>query len=518
MNSAAPLSDGPTATRPTRRGARWRWLLFAALCLTPIFFSLGNHPIHGDSEARYGVIARAMAEGDSSWLVPTYFDQPHLTKPPLTYWLMACSMRLLGDGEWPLRLPAALAGTLTLAVVFGFAQRRYGRDAAVVATAALSVTPMFVVLSRLATTDSFLGLLCTTALAAGVLAVRERRRRWAVLLWTATALAFLTKGPAGLLPIAAIFLWLLWARPARGWRSLQPWFGLPAAFVPLAVWAGLIAWQNPEAWAVWRYETFDRAVGTGDHPEPWWFFGPVALVGLLPGTALLLVWAHRKIWSRRTSIEPTSPTPPPAASTGSQTVNSDHLQKDTALWWIMITTTLLVFTLITGKLMSYLIPLAAPAALLLTYAICCNKGFYKLNSQYIFYKWAWCAALIALAGLALAEDHATAKNPPDALVAEIYQQTGLAEPQVLTVGFIDRRLPYYTRRPTDRIDPRVLAHVWDEMRKDDLVLVADPDIWGKFASDPNWDLTRRFVRLDFDVQLGRDDKALCVYRTRPELR
>ncbi|MEM7626365.1 MAG: hypothetical protein AAF333_12280, partial [Planctomycetota bacterium] len=104
------------------------------------------------------------------------------------------------------------------------------------------------------------------------------------------------------------------------------------------------------------------------------------------------------------------------------------------------------------------------------------------------------------------------------LVTEIHHQTGLEKPQVLTVGFGDRRLPYYTRRPTRWIDPRVLPDVWAAMRKDDLVLVADPETWDRFDAKSKWTLKNRFVRLGFDVQLGYDSIDYRVYRTRPELR
>ena len=496
----------------------WRWGLYAVLCLIPIWFSLGNHPIHGDSEARYGVIARAMAEGDSPWLVPMYFDRPHLTKPPLTYWLMAGPMAVLGDSEWVLRLPAATAGSLTLAVAFAFAWRRYGRDAALVSTAILSVTPMFVVLSRLATTDSILGLFCTAAFASGVLAVAERRRRWAVLLWSATALGLLTKGPAALLPVAALFMWVAWTRPARGWRALQPWFGLPAALLPLLGWAALIAIRHPEAWTVWRYETLDRAVGTGDHPEPWWFFGPVGLVGLLPGSVLLLHAAGA--WLRRGRVgllsQPTESGSPEPASASNPAMNLDHLNRDIRLWLVAIALTLLIFSLISGKLMSYLLPLAGPTAWSAIYLLYFKNYIYKFNWAYS--RGAWLAAIFFVVILTLVEDHVFSLNPPAQLVAEIHRHTGLDRPQVLTIGFSDRRLPYYTRKPTDRIDPRVLDHVWENMRKDDLVLLADPERWDRYAADPYWDLSQRFIRLNFEVRLGDLDKDLRVYRTRPELR
>ncbi|MEM7627391.1 MAG: glycosyltransferase family 39 protein, partial [Planctomycetota bacterium] len=417
-----PHRPAATDTTPTTCSdwPVWKWLAFAALCVFPIFFSLGNHPIHGDSEARYGVVARGMAEGEASWLVPHYFDRPHLTKPPLTYWFMAASMRVLGDGEWALRLPAALAGTATLAVVFGFTRRRYGLNAAVTATAILSVTPMFVVLSRLATTDSFLGLFCTAAMASGILAVRERRQRWAVVFWVATALALLTKGPAGFLPAAALLLWLAWKRPPGGWSALQPWLGLPAAAIPVLAWAGLIASRHPEVWEIWRYETFDRAVGAGDHPEPWWFFGPVGLVGLLPGSAVLVGWLIVRLRNRvrATRGEAAHHSQTATANSDPTAMNQDHLRQDAPFWVLVIVLIFAVFTLIAGKLMSYLLPLAAPIVWLVLCVLYFKKWNYKNYLSRLTPKirppYLWFTALIIIAALALAEDHLYSHHPPAA--------------------------------------------------------------------------------------------------------
>jgi hypothetical protein len=34
------------------------------------------------------------------WLVPHFWYLPHLDKPPMTYWLVAGSMKLFGQNEW----------------------------------------------------------------------------------------------------------------------------------------------------------------------------------------------------------------------------------------------------------------------------------------------------------------------------------------------------------------------------------------------------------------------------------
>ncbi|MEO0515501.1 MAG: glycosyltransferase family 39 protein, partial [Planctomycetota bacterium] len=302
--------------------------VFALLCVFPLFFSLGDHPIHGDSEARYGVVARGMATGQTPLLVPTYFDQPHLTKPPLTYWLMAASIRLVGDGELALRLPAALSGLFTLAIVFGLAYRLHGLRRAAMATALVSVTPMFVVIGRMGITDGPLGLFMTAAMASGLLAVVERKMRWVIFLWLSVALAMLTKGPVGLLVPGALGLWLMLTQQRLAWRRLRPIWGLTAASAPLVGWGLLIVWQHPEAWRIWTFQTLDRAAGTGDHPEPWWFFFPVLALGLLPATALL--WSAKPRLSRwRASL-----------------ANAIQRKDETLLWAVMTALTFVVFTAI----------------------------------------------------------------------------------------------------------------------------------------------------------------------------
>jgi len=567
--AAADLSARVSETSPSARGrqpmpARWRrglgWLGFGLLCVFPLFFSLGNHPIHGDSEARYGVVARGMAHGDASLLVPTLFGQPHLTKPPLTYWLMAGSIRLLGDGELALRLPAALSGVGTLMIVFGLTYRLHGARRAAMAAAILSITPMFLVISRMGITDGPLGLFSTAALAAGLLAVREGKMIWVMGLWGSVALALLTKGPPGLLAPASLVLWLLMTRQHDPLRRIRPALGFAVALLPLVGWGLLTAWRHPEAWAIWKFQTLDRATGAGDHPEPWWFFAPVFVLGLLPATALL--WANKP---RFTDIR-------------SHFANTVQDRAEWLLWAIMIILTLGVFSLIAGKLMSYLMPLAAPmawcGATVLENINYNKKSTYKKNIFRILSAlyflgcgatgWAiakqldlaltpiiWPTALaigaifflvtrnqpelqsgarsrlivlwISLAQIGAwataAEDYAYNTHSVPTLVSAVEEATGLSQPQILTVGFVERSLPYYTHQPTRRIDPRVLPKAWALMRKDNLILIAEPSEWDIFDADPHWDLSQRFEPIQIEgLRLGHDGQPLKAYRTTPAYR
>ena len=87
--------------------SRPRWLLLA-LTLFTFFFLLGSRSLNEPDEGRYSEIAREMLERHD-WLVPHFWYEPHLDKPPFTYWAEAASMKFFGQNEWAVRLPLALA-------------------------------------------------------------------------------------------------------------------------------------------------------------------------------------------------------------------------------------------------------------------------------------------------------------------------------------------------------------------------------------------------------------------------
>ena len=88
-----------------------------ALTLCTFFFLLGSRSLNQPDEGRYSEIAREMIE-TGNWLVPHFWYLPHLDKPPMTYWLVAASMKLFGQNEWAVRLPVALAGISGVWAVF----------------------------------------------------------------------------------------------------------------------------------------------------------------------------------------------------------------------------------------------------------------------------------------------------------------------------------------------------------------------------------------------------------------
>src|SRR5207237_520694 len=81
---------------------------------------------------------------------------PPCDNPPLLYWLIAGSYRLLGVSEASARLAPALASWLTVLGVFLFGRRVSGNRTGLTCAAALLLMPGFVTVARLLIIDGLL--------------------------------------------------------------------------------------------------------------------------------------------------------------------------------------------------------------------------------------------------------------------------------------------------------------------------------------------------------------------------
>jgi 4-amino-4-deoxy-L-arabinose transferase-like glycosyltransferase len=280
-------------------------LFFGAL----YFFMLGSHPLANPDEGRYAEIPREMiVTGD--WVLPRLNDVYYFEKPPLVYWAAALAQMIGGQNEWALRSVPALLGLFGVVMTYAFARRFRGRVAGLASAIVLGTSLMYFALARILILDMAVSVFIAASLFCFILGVREEpgraRRLLFYGLYVAAALATLTKGLIGfLLPGAVMFLWLL---IFNQWKRLRPLYLPSGGLLFLAVaapWHILAAQQNDQwAWFYFVREHWLRfTTTTHNRYEPWWYFGPVLLLGLFPWTghfwnaakeALPGAWARRK--------------------------------------------------------------------------------------------------------------------------------------------------------------------------------------------------------------------------------
>lgn len=317
---------------------------FFYFCWLVLFVSLGDIPLSGRSEGRYASTSLSMANNDQ-WLVPEFMGKPHLTKPPLAYWAQAASIKLIGKGERAVRLPSAIAGAVTVLLVFGLMKKTRGIAAGVTSAGVLAVMPIHVVICRLTLTDGLLSMFWFGTLAAGYLAIKEPgKKRWPALMWLAVSFGMLTKAHLALVPVGLLLLWLGVGGRWKEKSALRLAWGLPLACLPLLLWVGAILIKFPDAINLWKKEIADRAVGSGDHPKPFAFFIPIFIAGMFPASAMMMLPGLNLSWKSAWS--------------------KIRHGEDAALWALSIVIPFLLFSINKGKLASYILPLAPPLAIL----------------------------------------------------------------------------------------------------------------------------------------------------------
>jgi 4-amino-4-deoxy-L-arabinose transferase-like glycosyltransferase len=277
------------------------WTLVFFLCAGLLAFVRIHIPLQEPQESRYAEIPRQMFVEDS-WLVPVLHGEPYLDKPPLLYWLVMGSYSLCGVHDWAARLVPCLASFLTIAVTFFWGRRVLGPRGGFLAGAIIALSVRFIYLSRMVTMDSLLCLCVVAALAAAHLAMWGDRfycRRWFASA-VACGLGVLTKGPVALALVVCPILVFSFLVPKGRRPPIWAWLTyVGLALVVAMPWYLAVTASDPAfiEYFFWKHNV-ERFVTPFDHQEPFWFYLPEILGGMLPWT-LLLPWIVYKLFRRR---------------------------------------------------------------------------------------------------------------------------------------------------------------------------------------------------------------------------
>ncbi|HZR33247.1 MAG TPA: glycosyltransferase family 39 protein [Terriglobales bacterium] len=266
------------------------WLTLAGFCAFLFYFGLGAFGLVGADEPRYAQVAREMlARGD--WITPYLYGRPWLEKPVLYYWEAILAYKVFGVHDWAARLPSAVSATALVTAVYVFFRRfRPGGelDAALITASALGMIGF----ARGASTDMPLAAPFGIAMLAWFYWRESGSRRGLLIFYFFLALATLAKGPVTIVLAALIIgLFALMQREALpAWRTLWP----PGVLLFLVValpWYIAVQRRNPEFFRIFILEHNLARFGSNlyHHTQPFWYFFPVMLVGLIPWTALVVV-------------------------------------------------------------------------------------------------------------------------------------------------------------------------------------------------------------------------------------
>jgi 4-amino-4-deoxy-L-arabinose transferase-like glycosyltransferase len=258
--------------------------LFAA-CAAIWVLTLGFRGLYNPDEGRYAEISREMlASGD--WVIPRLNDLVYIEKPPLQYWATAISEAVFGLNDWAARLYMGLCALATIYVIWAMLRREWGTAAAIRGAVMLGSSLWFLLLGHQLTLDMSLTLFMTLTFAGFCNAQRsEHWRGWMLLSWAGIAAAFLTKGLiAGVLPLFTLVAYSLLQRDLAPWRRLLLVRGAALFAVLCLPWLILIQHRLPSFFQFFFVrEHFQRFLTKIENRyQPWWYFIPILLAGILP--------------------------------------------------------------------------------------------------------------------------------------------------------------------------------------------------------------------------------------------
>jgi 4-amino-4-deoxy-L-arabinose transferase-like glycosyltransferase len=160
-------------------------------------------------------------------------------KPPLGLWIQAASAKVFGFHGWSLILPQALAGVLSVSLLYHLVRRARGPVAGLLAAFTLALTPISVAISRHNNLDGLLVLASLLAAWAFVLAAETGRLRWLLLGAVLVGIGFNIKMLEAFLVVPACYLLYLVAAPIGGTRRI-----LHLGFATVVLLAVSLSWAT----------------------------------------------------------------------------------------------------------------------------------------------------------------------------------------------------------------------------------------------------------------------------------
>jgi len=341
--------------------------------MTVRLFSLGFFPLMDTTEARYGEMARIMAE-TGNWITPMFdYNVPFWGKPPLFTWMSAAGLKLFGLNEFAVRLPHLIAGGLVLFIVgllaYSIIPSRTTserKQEAWLASGILATTATFIVVTGAVMTDTALTLGITLSMAAFWLNYKNQSAVWGHLFFIGLTIGMLAKGPLALVLIGmSLFLWALFNKTWMGMFRSLPWkTGIPLFLATSLPWYIVAEYSSPgflnyfiigehiKRFLVsgWQGDLYGTA-----HKEmkgTIWLF---AILSALPWTPIFIYqWLKNLQVTKKTKAE-------------TQTQQDDDTTElnYTSFLWAWLLAPLLLFTFSGNILSSYVMPCLPAFALLM---------------------------------------------------------------------------------------------------------------------------------------------------------
>ncbi|MGY4098629.1 ArnT family glycosyltransferase [Nocardia sp. R16R-3T] len=215
----------------------------AVLLIATAVMYLWNITINGMGNQFYAGAAWAGSKNWEALLFGSLDPANFITvdKPPVSQWVMGLSGRVFGFSSASMLVPQAVMAVAAVALLYGAVRRVAGSHyTALLAGAALALTPVAALMFRFNNPDAVMVLLMMAAAYATVRAIERASTRWILLAGAALGFAFLAKMLEGLMVLPALGLAYLVAAPNPIRNRIVQLFGALLALLVSSGWYVLV--------------------------------------------------------------------------------------------------------------------------------------------------------------------------------------------------------------------------------------------------------------------------------------
>jgi 4-amino-4-deoxy-L-arabinose transferase-like glycosyltransferase len=213
--------EHPKEQRVLQRFPTWHRLALVGIILISVFMDFYRLGQNGFG-SYYPPAVRSMMDSWHNFFFASYDPGGFVTidKPPVGFWFEVASAKLFGFNSVSILLPQALAGVLSVLLLYYLVRRHFGVMAGLLAALALAITPISVVTNRNTTIDSILALTLLIGAWAVLRAAETGKLRWLLLSAVIVGIGFNIKMLEAYLVVPAYGLLYLLAAPRSIWKRI----------------------------------------------------------------------------------------------------------------------------------------------------------------------------------------------------------------------------------------------------------------------------------------------------------
>lgn len=320
---------------------------------------LGSYHLMDPDEGRYNQIPREMLlSGD--FITPHLNGVEYFEKPAFQYWFTAIMMKIFGVTEFAGRILPALSAIGCVGLAGFLGTMMYSRKVGLLASAILATSCLNLIVASINILDMALTLFMTACMVFFYAFERTEKKKWLVAFYIAMGFGVLTKGlVAIILPFGILFWYTILTKRPRLFLKLFYLPGILAFLIVTIPWFYLVCQANHDFFYFFfvREHFLRFTTKMHDRFQPWWFFIPFVIIGMLPWTGFLLSLFSKKGVIRKTT---------------SQRNRFDIIFL--LLWFFII---FIFYSISDSKLVPYIMPCWMPLAILIAASI---KRFEDENS------------------------------------------------------------------------------------------------------------------------------------------